>query len=162
YDHGKERLKSSALGYTIKDDKVVRQEGSSMMIPFSAGALYSTTHDLLTWNTALHSGKVFKKPETLAAMIKPNLGRYAYGFIVTTEPKARRRSSHGGAIEGLLSEAACCPPQKLLLSVLVNNYRVRAADVIRSLTAIYDGEKVALPKKRGAVEVDSKILAQYV
>lgn len=162
YDHGKERLKSSALGYTIKDDKVVRQEGSSMMIPFSAGALYSTTHDLLTWNTALHSGKVFKKPETLAAMIKPNLGRYAYGFIVTTDPKGRTRISHGGAIEGFLSEAAYYPKEKLFISVLVNNDRVPASDVIRNLTAIYDGEKVALPKKRVAVKVDSKILDQYI
>lgn len=162
YDHGKERLKLSALGYTIKDEKVVPAEVASMMVPFSAGALYSTTHDLFAWQTALHSGKVFKKPETLTRMLTPAKDNYAYGLEVATDTKGRKHVSHGGGIEGFLSEASYYPNQKLFVAVLVNNDRAPATEVMRNLMAIYDGETVKLPKKRVAIKVDAKILDAYV
>lgn len=162
YDHGKERLKVSALGYSLKDDVVVPAEVASMMVPFSAGALYSTTGDLHKWNVALHSGKVYKKPETLALMLTPSKGNYAFGVNVVTDSKGRKRVSHGGGIEGFLSEASYYPNEKLFMAVLVNNDRTPASEVIRTLTAIYDGEKYVLPKKRVAVKVDAAILDTYV
>lgn len=162
YDHGKERLKLSALGYSLKEDAVVPAEVASMMVPFSAGALYSTTGDLYKWNVALHGGKVYKKPETLALMLTSAKNDYAFGLNVRTDAKGRKRISHGGGIEGFLSEAAYYPNEKLFMAVLVNNDRVPASDVIRTLTAIYDGDKYTLPKKRIEVKVDAAILDKYV
>lgn len=162
YDHGKERLKLSALGYSLKDDEVVPAERASMMVPFSAGALYSTTGDLYKWNVALHGGKLYKKPETLALMLTPSQNNYAFGVNVVTDAKGRKRVSHGGAIEGFLSEAAYYPTEKLFMAILVNNDRVPASDVLRTLTAIYDGTPYTLPKKRIAVKVDAAILDKYV
>lgn len=161
-DHGKERLKLSALGYTIKDDKVVPAEVASMMVPYAAGALYSTTHDLLTWNTSLHSGKVFKKPETLTQMLTVNRGTYAFGVNVVKDSKGRQRVSHGGGIEGFVTEAAYYPKEKLFIAILVNNDRGSAGEVIRNLTAIYDGQPITLPKKRVAIKLETKVLDQYV
>lgn len=162
YDHGKERLNLSALGYSLKDDEVVPAERASMMVPFSAGALYSTTGDLYKWNVALHGGKLYKKPETLALMLTPSQNNYAFGVNVVTDAKGRKRVSHGGAIEGFLSDAAYYPTEKLFMAILVNNDRVPASDVLRTLTAIYDGTPYTLPKKRIAVKVDAAILDKYV
>lgn len=162
YDHGKERLKLSALGYSLKEDEVVPAEVASMMVPFSAGSLYSTTGDLYKWNVALHGGKLYKKPETLTLMLTPSKNNYAFGVNVVTDSKGRKRVSHGGGIEGFLSEAAYYPNEKLFMSILVNNDRVPASDAIRTLTAIYDGEKYLLPKKRVAIKVDPAILDTYV
>lgn len=162
YDHGKERVKGSALGYSLKDDKVVPADVASMMVPFSAGGLYSTTGDLYKWQTALHGGKVFAKPETLSQMLTVNKGTYAYGLNVRTDAKGRKRVSHGGGIEGFLSEAAYYPNEKLFIAVLVNNDRVPAGEVMASLTALYNGEKVTLPKKRIAVKVDAGVLDSYI
>ncbi|MEQ1761649.1 MAG: serine hydrolase [Pyrinomonadaceae bacterium] len=162
YDHGKERLKLSALGYSLKEDAVVPAEVASMMVPFSAGSLYSTTGDLHKWNVALHGGKLYKKPETLTLMLTPSKNDYAFGLNVRTDSKGRKRISHGGGIEGFLSEAAYYPNDKLFMAVLVNNDRAPAGEVIRTLTAIYDGDKYVLPKKRVAVKVDVAILDKYV
>jgi CubicO group peptidase (beta-lactamase class C family) len=162
YDHGKERLKLSALGYSLKDDEVVPASVASMMVPFSAGSLYSTTGDLYKWNVALHGGKLYKKPETLTLMLTPAKNDYAFGLIVATDSKGRKRVSHGGAIEGFLSDAAYYPNEKLFFAVLVNNDRSPASEVIRTLTAIYDGAPYSLPKKRVAVKVDAAILDKYV
>ena len=162
YDHGKERLKLSALGYSLKEDEVVPAERASMMVPFSAGALYSTTGDLYKWNVALHGGKLYKKPETLALMLTPSQNNYAFGVNVVTDSKGRKRVSHGGAIEGFLSDAAYYPNERLFMAILVNNDRVPASDVLRTLTAIYDGTPYALPRKRIAVKVDTAILDKYV
>lgn len=162
YDHGKERLKLSALGYSLKEDEVVPATVASMMVPFSAGALYSTTGDLYKWNVALHGGKLYKKPETLALMLTSSNNNYAFGLNVATDSKGRKRVSHGGAIEGFLSDAAYYPNEKLFFAVLVNNDRAPAFDVLRTLTAIYDGDTYTLPKKRVAVKVDAAVLDKYV
>lgn len=162
YDHGKVRIKGSALGYSLKDDEVVPAEAASMMVPYAAGGLYSTTGDLYKWQTALLEGKVYKNAETLTKMLTPNKGNYGYGLIVANDPKGRKRISHGGAIEGFLSDAAYFPDEKLFIAVLVNNDRVPASDVTRSLIAIYDGAPYTLPKKRIAVKVDAAVLDKYV
>ncbi len=162
YDHGKERLKLSALGYSLKEDGVVPAEVASLTVPYSAGALYSTTGDLYKWNAALHGGKLYKKPETLTLMLTPGKDDYAFGVNVVTDAKGRKRVSHGGGIEGFLSEAAYYPNDKLFMAVLVNNDRSSATEVIRTLAAIYDGTPYVLPKKRVAIKVDAAILDKYV
>lgn len=162
YDHGKERLKLSALGYSLKEDEVIPAPIASMMVPFSAGSLYSTTGDLYKWSVALHGGKVFKKPETLKLMLTPSKRNYAFGLNVVTDDKGRTRVSHGGGIEGFVSDAAYYPNEKLFFAVLVNNDRVSVSEVTRTLTAIYDGAPYSIPKKRVAVKVDAAVLDKYV
>lgn len=162
YDHGKERLPHAALGYSLKDDEVVPAEQASMMVPFSAGALYSTTGDLYKWNVALHGGKLFKQPETLGLMLTPSQNNYAFGVDVATDSLGRKRVAHGGAIEGFLSEAAYYPAEKLFIAILVNNDRVPASEALLALTSIVDGKPYTLPKRRAAIKVDAAILDKYV
>jgi len=49
---------------------------------FSAGAMYSTVEDLLIWNQALPSDKLFSK-EISQQMFKPGLNNWAYGWFVS-------------------------------------------------------------------------------
>lgn len=48
---------------------------------YSAGAMYSTTSDLLKFSNALYGFKLLK-PETLGLMLKPGLDNYGYGLWV--------------------------------------------------------------------------------
>jgi len=59
-------LPQRAEGYSPSPKGIVHAGYISMTIPFSAGALYSTTGDLLKWEQGLVGGKVLK-PESLAA-----------------------------------------------------------------------------------------------
>ncbi len=162
YDHGKERLPNSALGYTRRDGEIARADAASMTIPWSAGGLYSTTGDLFTWQDALLNGRVFKKKETLEAMLTPVKDDYAYGIAVMTDPNGRKRITHNGGIEGFSSDAVYFPTEKVFIAALVNNDRGNASDVLRTLTAIYFGQPYTMPKKRVAVKADPAILDTYV
>jgi CubicO group peptidase (beta-lactamase class C family) len=161
YDHGKERLKLSALGYSQKDGNIVPADVASMMVPYAAGGLYSTTGDLYKWQTALLNGQVFKNAATLDAMLTPNKGDYAYGIIVVKDGKGRKRMAHGGGIEGFVTDAVYFPDEKLFISALVNNDRGGASEVVRSLVAIYFDEPYTVPKKRVEVKVDAALLDAY-
>lgn len=162
YDHGKERIAGSALGYSMKDNKVVPADKASMLIPYAAGGLYSTVSDLYKWQSALLNGRVFKKKETLDAMLKPNKGNYAYGVIVVTDAKGRKRVTHGGGIEGFVTDAAFYPNEKLFIAFFANNDQGAASAALRDLTAIYFNEPYSVPKKRTEVKVDTAILDTYV
>jgi D-alanyl-D-alanine carboxypeptidase len=48
---------------------------------YAAGAMYSTTSDLLRFSTALFGAKLLK-PESLTLMLKPGLDNYGYGIWV--------------------------------------------------------------------------------
>ncbi|HWS17963.1 MAG TPA: serine hydrolase domain-containing protein, partial [Candidatus Elarobacter sp.] len=65
-----------------------------MTIPFSAGALYSTTEDLLRWEQGLFGGKVLKQA-SLAKMITPFKQDYAFGLGVQTV-KGHKVIAHSG------------------------------------------------------------------
>ena len=51
----------------------------------AAGAIYSTLGDLLTWNDALHHGRVLR-PESYQAMVTPRHGDYGFGLVITRKP----------------------------------------------------------------------------
>lgn len=162
YDHGKQSLSRAALGYTIRDEKLAPADKISMMVPYAAGGMYSTTGDLYKWQAALFRGRVFKKKETLDAMLTPNKGNYAYGLRVVNEDSGRKRIAHGGGIEGFVSEAAYFPDEKVFIVVLINNDNGGATNAIRDLNAIYFGRPYSVPKKRVAIKVDAALLDTYV
>src|SRR3984957_17979708 len=58
YDSSAAIIKHRASGYTPSDKGPVHAGYIDMSIPFSAGSLYSTTHDLLRWEQGLFGGKL--------------------------------------------------------------------------------------------------------
>ena len=81
-----------------------------MSVPFAAGALYSTTEDLLLWQQGLFGGKLLSA-ESLAKMITPFKKDYALGVAVRTA-SGRKMISHGGGIEGLRPSSPTIPTTK--------------------------------------------------
>lgn len=161
-DDGKKQLTNSASGYTMEKNSAAKADPVSIITPFSAGAMYSTTEDLYTWQSALLDGRVFKKKESLDAMLTPNKNNYAYGLIVLTDRKNRKRVTHGGGIEGFLSDAVYFPEEKLFIAALTNNDRGAVGEVMAALDAIAAGEPYTLPKKRVAIKIDPAVLDTYV
>jgi len=67
-----------------------------MSVPFSAGALYSTTEDLLKWEQGLFGGKLLSAA-SLQKMITPFKNDYAFGLAVNVV-NGRKQISHAGGI----------------------------------------------------------------
>jgi D-alanyl-D-alanine carboxypeptidase len=106
--------------------------------PYAAGSLCSTAGDLVRWNQALHGGKVMSAA-SYADMTTPDpLAdgtpiRYGMGLMVFDD-NGRRALTHGGGINGFLSDGWYYPDEDLVVVVLQNSASQRApTQLARSL-----------------------------
>jgi CubicO group peptidase (beta-lactamase class C family) len=130
-----------------------------MSIPHAAGALYSTTEDLLRWEQGLFGGKLLT-PESLVKMTTPFKDNYAFGLEVH-DVGSRKVIEHGGGIEGFNTQVAYYPESKLVVIVLGNLNGGAPGEIAKKLATVAFGEKVVLPGERKEITVEPKILAQY-
>src|SRR5262245_15694997 len=96
YDSNSAIIPRRAAGYAPGAAGPVNAGYVHMSIPHAAGALYSTTEDLLKWEQALFGGKVLSPP-SLAKMTTPFKNDYAYGLVVRNV-KNRKVIEHDGGI----------------------------------------------------------------
>ena len=95
YDNATSILKHRASGYTRRLGIVLTNcDYVDMSIPHAAGALYSTTLDLLKWDQALYTEKLVPR-KSLDAMFTPHKDNYGYGWMIDkkfgqTRYRARR------------------------------------------------------------------------
>ena len=160
YDSNSAIILRRASGYGPGKDGPMNAEFIHMSIPFSAGALYSTTEDLLRWQRGLFGGKLLSAA-SLAKMTTPFKDDYACGVGVRTV-NGRRVIDHGGAIEGFNTFLAYYPDDKLTVVALSNLNGGAPQQIVSQLAAIARGEKVELPSERKEISVAPKILEQFV
>jgi len=159
YDSNSAIIAHRAAGYTPGKSSPVNAGFVHMSIPFSAGALYSTTEDLLRWEQGLFGGKVLK-PESLAKMTTPFKQDYAFGLGVSTQ-NGHKMIAHDGGIEGFNTALAYYPDDKLVVAVLAN-LNGPAGQIAGNLAKVALGEKVVLPTERKEITLSPEILKQYV
>jgi CubicO group peptidase (beta-lactamase class C family) len=143
YDSNKTVIPHRASGYARPGDgPVVNADFIHMSIPHGAGALYSTTGDLLRWEQGLYGGKMLSK-ESLQKMITPFKNDYALGVIVK-KVEGRERIAHGGGIEGFNTSLDYYPGSKVS-TVVLSNLNTRVVDEISlHLGKLAHGETVQL------------------
>jgi CubicO group peptidase (beta-lactamase class C family) len=149
-----------ASGYTPAPGGMLNADYIDMTIPHAAGALYSTTGDLLRWSRGLFGGKLLCQP-SLEKMTAPFRGTYAYGLDVRVA-NGRKVISHGGGIEGFNSHLAYYPDDRLTAVALSNLNGPATGQITSRLAAIARGEKVTLPSERRTISVAAETLAAYV
>jgi len=160
YDSNSAIIPHRAYGYSPSPNGIVNAGYIDMTIPFSAGALYSTTHDLLRWEQGLFGGKVLSAA-SLKKMTTPFKENYACGLMVHTV-NGHQVIEHGGGIEGFNTDLAYYPDDRLTI-VVHGNLNGSAPDEIASkLGAILHGEKVVLASERKEVMVPPAVLSTYV
>lgn len=160
YDSNSAIIPRRAAGYAPGRDGLVNASYVDMSIPLSAGALYSTTEDLLKWEQALFGGKLLSAA-SLAMMTTPFKGNYACGLMVETR-NGHQAIQHGGGIDGFNTQLTYYPEDKLTLIVLGNLSGSAPGEIAEKLAALAHGETVKLPAERKEISLDPKLLAQYV
>jgi CubicO group peptidase (beta-lactamase class C family) len=120
YDSFTEIIPHRAMGYTPGPAGQLRNAGYiDMSIPLSAGALYSTTHDLLKWEQALFAGRLLNAAE-LKKMTTPFKNDYACGLGIANLPGGQQVIRHSGGIEGFNTFMGYYPDHRLTVIVLSN------------------------------------------
>jgi CubicO group peptidase (beta-lactamase class C family) len=111
----------------------------NMSVPYSAGALYSTTEDLLRWEHALFGGRVLSTA-SLAKMTTPFL--HDYGCALFVRPiDGHKVIEHDGSIEGFNTSMSYYPDDKLTIIVLANLNGQAPTQMTRKLAPVARGEE---------------------
>ena len=125
-----------------------------------AGALYSTTGDLLRWESGLFGGQVLSTA-SLEKMTTPFKNNYAFGLVIRTY-RGQKVIGHSGSLEGVATQLDYYPADKLTVAVLGNMHRASSAEIARLLARLAHGEPVKLQTERREVPIDPKRLARYI
>lgn len=149
YDWNAAILPHRAAGYERKGKGLVNAGFINMSIPHAAGALYSTTHDLLRWNRGLYEGKLLK-PESLNEMLTPGLQNYGYGVVVR-DTSAGKEMQHDGSIEGFSTTLSYRFRDKVSVIALSNVEDSMLEPLSVNLAAVAGGASVVLPHERKAI-----------
>jgi CubicO group peptidase (beta-lactamase class C family) len=161
YDSNTAIIMHRASGYSYGASGYENVGFIHMSIPFSAGALYSTTEDLLKWEQGLFGGKVLQAV-SLGKMTTPFKSDYAFGLQVDTD-KGHKVIEHGGGIEGFNTDLSYYPDDKLTVVVLrnVNVAGPGPGELAHQLAGVARGEAVKLQSERKEMTVDPKVLSRY-
>ncbi|WP_312599448.1 serine hydrolase [Brevundimonas sp.] len=159
YDRHDVILPRRASGYTPGAEGIVNADYVDMSIPTGAGALYSTTRDLLKWEQGLFGGRLLNA-QSLAALTTPVRDGYAMGLIVS-EADGKRLIWHNGAIEGFNTYMAYDPGDRTAVIVL-GNLNGEAPDKLgAALVTLARGGTVTLASERRAVALSPEVLKAY-
>ncbi|MDY6925103.1 MAG: serine hydrolase [Pseudomonadota bacterium] len=159
YDSHAAILPRRASGYSPTAKGFVNADYIDMSIPQGAGALYSTTRDLLKWEQGLFGGRLLR-PESLALLTTPVRDHYAFGLMVR-EADGDTTISHSGGIEGFNTHLAYDPARRISVVVLGNLNGPGADQVAGSLMTLARGETVTLASERQAIAIAPEALAAY-
>ena len=152
-------LPQRAQGYR-RSRQVIEHDGYiSMTIPFSAGALYSTTGDLLKWEQGLFGGKVLK-PESLARMTTPFKNDYGFGLFIRTV-NGHKVFTHNGGIEGFNTSLNYYPDDKVTVIVLGNLTGGAPDQVAGYIGKVALGQTVTLTSERKEIMLPAANLPDY-
>ncbi len=153
-----------ADGYSPSKTGIVNADYVDMGIPQGAGALYSTTTDLVKWQRGLYGGDVLK-PESLAEMTRPAIeavhnSSAAMGLFVL-EGEDGTLIWHGGGIEGFNAWLGYDPDREISVVVLANLNGGAANEIGMHLTTLARGGDVTLAQERTEIDTSGINLAEY-
>lgn len=160
YDSNSVVIARRAAGYSPGPNGPVNSGFIDMSVPHGAGALYSTTEDLLRWEQGLFGGKLLSAA-SLTKMTAPFKGNYAFGLQVNTV-NGRKVFEHGGGIEGFNTHLAYFPEAKVTVAVLGNLNGQAPQQIATRVAALAHGETVTLQSERKEITLDPKVMSRYV
>lgn len=133
-------MKGKVKGYDMNPDSTLRNKRFlAHVYPYAAGSICSSVNDMVTWNRALHNGKVLS-PASYTEMITPGVlndgTKLRYGTGLAMRDKGGHRLiEHGGGINGFVSASGYYPDDSLTVVVLLNTAGIVSADDVADSVA---------------------------
>lgn len=155
---GKAPEREEAKSYQYTEDKWVFEPYTDMSIPVGAGAIVSTTEDLVVFIEGLFAGKIIsQKSLELMKEIKDGYGRGMFEY-----PYGEKKSfGHTGGIDGFRSMLGYFPTEKVTIVTLSNGLNYNSNDISLAMLHSYFGNEVTIPSFT-TVELTEEELDQYV
>ena len=160
YDSNTAIIAHRAAGYSSGPNGIRNAEYIDMSVPYGAGALYSTTQDLLRWERALFGGKLLSAA-SFKKMTTPFKSDYAFGLLVN-EMNGRKVIQHNGGIPGFNTNMAYFPESKMTVVALSNLNGPAPGPIVAKLGALAHGDSVQLNSERKEISLAPDTLKKYV
>lgn len=160
YDDPLVIVKNRADGYGRKGDDFINAASFEITNAYAAGALHSSTEDLLLWDQALYTEKLASR-KSLDEAFTPLKSGYGYGWNIGKKFD-RPVIAHGGSIYGFATHIARYPADRVTVIVLSNNEAAPAGEIANNLAAIVFGAAFEFPKERKEIQVAAQTLEKYV
>lgn len=154
YDSNATIIPHRAAGYAGTGRELRNAEFIHMSIPYAAGALYSTTGDLLRWQNALYEGRLLSQ-SSIRAMTTPVPPGYGFGLMIMEGPEGKRYF-HAGGIEGFSTLSSYRPVEKISVIILSNIENRELMWMELALARVVLGQKVTLPSERKLVTSNAR------
>lgn len=148
-----------ASGYAPGPGGPQRAEYSNLDIPQGAGAIYSTTRDLLKWQRGLFGGAILSGA-SLGQYVTPALDNYALGIFLR-KTAAGTTYIHSGGIEGFNSWLGYDPERRITVAVLGNLNGQAPMEIGAAMMGIAQGGQLAVPVPIQEVQIAPGELIQY-
>lgn len=154
YDVGADIIPGRARGYRLLDGKPANAAHLGMTIPYAAGGLMATAHDLVAWQLALVAGRAvsldsYKQMTTPATLSDGSATDYGFGLKIRNLD-GHPCILHGGGIYGFNSMLLYLPDEKLSIAVIsssesVSSGRLSQEIAREALGAAADFKDLTLP-----------------
>ena len=148
-----------ATGYWPGSNGIENAERPDPRIGFSAGALYSTTEDLLRWEEGLLGGRLLTSA-SLRKMTTPFKGDYACGLYIRRF-NGHLMIEHDGNNIGFNADMAYYPEEKISVIVLANLNGTVTGEMTKALAAVAHGEAPPIPAVHKEIPLSKGVLARY-
>lgn len=156
-----------AQGYDRSPAGLVNTAFISMELPYAAGSLCSTVGDLVAWTARLAGGQIVSAASyrEMTTPVKLPSGRsmtYGYGLMADTLA-GHRLVSHGGGINGFVSDLLHLPDDSLIVAVLANTAPAPASQVANAIArAVLGAPPAPAPTPPRDLPVSPEERARYV
>jgi CubicO group peptidase (beta-lactamase class C family) len=164
FDHPARIIKNRAAGYEGQGERIHNASYIDMSHGFAAGAIVSTTEDLLLWDKALYTDKLISR-KSLDEMFTPfkdlsPTKNYAYAWWLEKQSD-HQAISHSGHINGFSTYIMRYPAERVTVIVLSNNRGAPSERVAKDLSAIVFGAAYKIPQERKVINVANSVLEKY-
>lgn len=155
-----ERTRGYGNGLIDGHEKMIKSKPFNPVTVFATGNIYSTTQDLVKWYQAIMSYQLLSKEAVMDLFSgKPMQYYKGWGY---QNIQGQLGFAHTGGITGFDTQMITIPKQDLFIAILANNTMLPLQKIGEDLALMAIGKSVALPRKRGSMNVPPMILKKFV
>ncbi|MGH1366399.1 MAG: serine hydrolase [Calditrichia bacterium] len=169
YQNNDDLILQMSSGYSNTIASVQPAAYLDTSLPYAAGMMYSTVHDMLKWDQALYGNGPFKKAHTKSLMFTKHAevpgdraNHYGYGWFLHTLEVGDKKIDvieHAGGINGFSARFWRMPTERATIVIFDNTASGGTGQAVRDVAKIIHGGEADMPKQ-GIARAMRKMIEQ--
>jgi len=157
YQNNDDLISKMSSGYSNTIASVQPAAYLDTSLPYAAGMMYSTVHDMLKWDQALYGNGPFKRPQTKSLMFTKHAevpgdraNHYGYGWFLHTLEVGDKKIDvieHAGGINGFSARFWRMPKERATIVIFDNTASGGTGQAVRDVARIIHGGEAEMPKQ---------------